>query len=96
MFLIEFQRTAERLMALRTTTLAALRLTVEGHGDAGLDAFMVERVDTVLALRGYPEELKLNRDDILAALRSAKSSGQSKNWRASSERPLHLQDHVVS
>ena len=35
MFLMEFQRTAERLMALRTTTLVALRLTVEGHGDAG-------------------------------------------------------------
>ena len=69
MFLIEFQRTTERLMALRTATqLAALRLTVEGHGDAGLDAFMVERVDTVLALRGYPEELKLGGAKTMAEM----------------------------
>jgi len=39
--------------------LAALQLTVERHRDAGLDTFMVERVDTALTLRGYPEQLKL-------------------------------------
>ena len=50
------------------TQLAALRLTVEGHGDAGLDAFMVERVDTVLALRGYPEELKLGGAKTMAEM----------------------------
>lgn len=44
LFLIEFQRKAERLMALRTTTYTAL--TLEG-------------VKTMLELRGYTEALKL-------------------------------------
>ena len=48
--------------------LAALRLTVEGHGDAGLNAFMVERVDTVLTLRDYPEELKLGGAKTMAEM----------------------------
>ena len=48
--------------------LAALRLTMEGHGDAGLDAFMVERVDTVLTLRGYPEKLKLGGAKTMAEM----------------------------
>ena len=39
--------------------LAALRRAVEHHGDADLDAFMVERMDTMLELREYPEELKV-------------------------------------
>jgi len=44
--------------------LAELQLTVERHRDAGLDTFMVERVDTArvdtaLTLRGYPAQLKL-------------------------------------
>ena len=74
MFLIEFQRTTERLMALRTTTYTALTLErIAGGedfrtGDAGLDAFMVERVDTVLALRGYPEELKLGGAKTMAEM----------------------------
>ena len=38
--------------------LSALRLAVEEHGNAELDAFMVERVDTMLTLRKYPEGLK--------------------------------------
>ena len=29
------------------------------HGDADLDAFMVERMDTMLELREYPDELKV-------------------------------------
>jgi len=37
----------------------ALRLRVRERGDASLDAFMVERMDTMLRLRNYPEELKL-------------------------------------
>ena len=48
--------------------LAALRQTVEGHGDAGLDAFMVERVDTVLMLRGYREKLKLGGAKTMAEM----------------------------
>ena len=39
--------------------VAALRLAVEEHGDPGLDAFMAERMDTMLELRDYPEELQL-------------------------------------
>ena len=39
--------------------VAALRLRVVERGDASLDAFMVERMDTMLRLRDYPEELKL-------------------------------------
>ena len=39
--------------------VAALRLRVAERGDANLDAFMVERMDTMLELRDYPEELKL-------------------------------------
>ena len=39
--------------------LSALRRAVERHGDADLDAFMVERMDTMLKLREYPEELKV-------------------------------------
>ncbi len=39
--------------------VAALRLRVAERGDAGLDAFMVERMDTMLELRDYPEELQL-------------------------------------
>ena len=39
--------------------VAALRLRVAERGDASLDAFMVERMDTMLELRDYPEELKL-------------------------------------
>ena len=50
------------------TQLAALRLTMEGHGDAGLDAFVVERVDTVLTLRGYSEELKLGGAKTMAEM----------------------------
>ena len=45
------------------TQLAALRLKVEGHGDTSLDAFMVERVDTVLTLRDCSEELKLPTEE---------------------------------
>jgi len=37
----------------------ALRLRVRERGDASLDAFMVERMGTMLRLRDYPEELKL-------------------------------------
>lgn len=39
--------------------VAALRLRVVERGDASLDAFMVERMRTMLRLRNYPEELKL-------------------------------------
>ena len=39
--------------------VAALRLRVGEHGERGLDAFMAERMETMLELRGYPEELKL-------------------------------------
>ena len=39
--------------------VATLRLRVAERGDASLDAFMVERMDTMLRLRDYPEELKL-------------------------------------
>ena len=39
--------------------VAALRLRVAERGDASLDAFMVERMDTMLELRDYPEELQL-------------------------------------
>ena len=39
--------------------LSALRRAVERHGDADLDAFMVERMYTMLELREYPEELKV-------------------------------------
>ena len=39
--------------------VAALRLRVVERGDASLDAFMVERMGTMLRLRNYPEELKL-------------------------------------
>ena len=38
--------------------LSALRFAVEERGDADLDAFMVERVDTMLTLRKYPEGLQ--------------------------------------
>ena len=38
---------------------AALRLRVVERADASLDAFMVERMGTMLRLRNYPEELKL-------------------------------------
>ena len=48
--------------------LAALRLTVEGYRDAGLEAFMFERVDTVLALRGYQEKLKLGGAKTMAEM----------------------------
>lgn len=37
----------------------ALRLRVRERGDASLDAFMVERMGTMLRLRNYPAELKL-------------------------------------
>ena len=43
--------------------LAALRLTVEGHGDAGLNAFMVERVDTVLNVEGLPGGTETGRSE---------------------------------
>ncbi len=39
--------------------VAALRLRVVERGDASLDAFMVERMGTMLRLRNYSEELKL-------------------------------------
>lgn len=39
--------------------VAALRLAVEDHGDPGLDGFLAERMDTMLELRDYPEELQL-------------------------------------
>ena len=39
--------------------VAALRRAVEEHEDPGLDAFMAERMDTMLELRDYPEELQL-------------------------------------
>jgi hypothetical protein len=39
--------------------VAALRLRVVERGDASLDAFMVERMGTMLRLRNYPEELRL-------------------------------------
>ena len=39
--------------------VTALRLMVEAHGDPNLDAFMGERMDTMLELRDYPEELQL-------------------------------------
>ena len=81
-FLIEFQRTVDPLMALRTTTYAALTLqriasdegigvgdmaaqmaalqrALERHGDADLDASMVERMDTMLESMKYPKELKV-------------------------------------
>ncbi len=38
--------------------LSALRFAVEERGEADLDAFMVEMVDTMLTLRKYPEGLK--------------------------------------
>ena len=49
LFLLEFQRTVERLMAQRTA--------VEKHEDPELDGFMVQTMDTMLTLRDYPEEL---------------------------------------
>ena len=39
--------------------VATLRLRVAELGDASLDAFMVERMDTLLELRDYTKELKL-------------------------------------
>ena len=65
LFLIEFQRKAEQLMALRTTTYTALALVGIatgpdfGPGDASLDAFVVERLETLLELRDYTEALEL-------------------------------------
>ena len=37
--------------------LSALWRTIEGHGDSGLDGFMVQTVDTMLELRDYPARL---------------------------------------
>ncbi len=48
--------------------LAALRLAVEEHRDAGLEAFMFDRVDTVLELRGYYEKLKLGGATTMAEM----------------------------
>ena len=48
--------------------LVALRRAVEELGDTALDAFMVERVDTVLELRGYPEELKTGGERTMAEM----------------------------
>ena len=45
--------TAEEMVA----SLPAVRLALEEHGDADLERFMAERVDTMLHLRGYPVEL---------------------------------------
>ncbi len=39
--------------------VAALQRAVGEHGDPALDAFMAERMDTMLELRDYPEELQL-------------------------------------
>ena len=39
--------------------VAALRLRVAELGDASLDAFVVERLETLLELRGYTEALEL-------------------------------------
>ena len=41
--------TAEEMVA----SLPAVRLALEEHGDPDLERFMVERVDTMLELRGY-------------------------------------------
>ena len=109
LFLIEFQRTAERLMALRTTTytalegivtaeefsaadplpefvylvlglagnlsardmaarMSALRMAVERYGEADLDAFLFERMYTMLELRGYTEGLTQLREKTMAEL----------------------------
>ncbi len=48
--------------------LAALRLAVEESRDAGLEAFMFDRVDTVLELRGYYEKLKLGGATTMAEM----------------------------
>ncbi len=48
--------------------LAALRLAVEERRDAGLEAFMFDRVDTVLELRGYYEKLKLGGATTMAEM----------------------------
>ena len=40
-----------------TVQLSALRSAVVAHGEESLDAFMVERMATMLALRDYPEVL---------------------------------------
>ena len=48
--------------------LAALRLAVDEYRDAGLEAFMFERVETVLELRGYHEELKLGGATTMAEM----------------------------
>ena len=37
--------------------LSALWRTIKGHGDSGLDGFMVQTVDTMLELRDYPARL---------------------------------------
>ena len=39
--------------------MAALQRALERHGDADLDASMVERMDTMLESRKYPKELKV-------------------------------------
>ena len=64
LFLLEFQRTVERLMALRTTIYAGL--TLEGiaagpdfvRGDP-LPELMAQTVDTMLKLRDYPARLMM-------------------------------------
>ena len=42
-----------------TQTRRSLRRAVKEQGDPDLDAFMAERMDTMLELRDYPEELQL-------------------------------------
>ena len=46
--------TAEEMVA----SLPAVRLALEEHGDADLERFMAERVDTMLHLRGYPVDTR--------------------------------------
>ena len=110
-FLMEFQRAVDPLMALRTATYAAftlegiasderiragdplpefvylvlglarnlsardmaarmsaLRMAVERYGEADLDAFLFERMYTMLELRGYTEGLTRLREKTMAEL----------------------------
>ena len=56
---------------------------MEHHGDADLDAFMVERMDTMLELREYPEELKVRGARTMAEMldRFQRSLDDLVEWR---------------
>ena len=48
--------------------MSALRMAVEQYGEADLDAFLFERMYTILELRGYTEGLTQLREKTMAEL----------------------------